>query len=163
MGKRNYTRVITWIGIFIVSILLSIMVIGLAGCSTSVKTSTKSQTDSTAVKVVKTDSSGTKSTNETYTKETQTIYRDSLIFIEGKPFPIYVPTQTIIREQGVKQVEETAQKSGSDSGWIKVIEAMQTNQKEKTGIPFTTIVLFSVLGLCLIGLLGIVIYLKVKP
>jgi hypothetical protein len=161
--NNNATRLATGCGIMVIIYLLAFMLIGLAGCSSLEKLWTDQISDSTAGRVITIDSSGTKSTNEKYIKETTTIYKDTTIFIEGKPYPIFFPQQTSTREQGQKEVEETAQKSGSDSGWVKVIEALQIRQKEKTGIPFTTILIFGLLAIVGMGIVGIIIYLKVKP
>jgi hypothetical protein len=149
--------------ILICWIILVLWCIFGSACTTLKKATTKTDTNTDTGQVTKTDSSGTKSTAETYTKETHTIYRDSLVIIEGKPYPVYVPTQTIIKEQGARNVEEAAQVNNTDSGWMKVIAAMETRTKEKTGIPFTTIIIFGLLGICAFALFGIIIYLKVKP
>jgi len=159
MKKDAFYRIL---GIFLVGVILLLMIVGFAGCRTVDLTNTKQATDSTKGNVIRADSSGTKTEKQDYERIHTIEYRDTPIYIPGQPYPVYVPKTEIIREVGSREASETAQKSGSDSGWVNVIKLLEQKEKETKGVSFTVAVLLGILGLALILLVAIIIYFKKK-
>jgi hypothetical protein len=171
MKKDIFYRLV---GIFIIAVILLMMMVGFIGCRTVDIAKSKTNTDSTAYKVIKTDSSTYNLVEALYkwgkaTEKTYTPGKDTVIVnpITGEVKIIQLPGQ-VIKEyiyensEGSNKTEEVKTFSSSDSLIMALIKAQETKDKEVTGIPIWLKISAAIIFLIIIFLAGFVFYQKVK-
>jgi Na+/H+-dicarboxylate symporter len=172
MKKQTFVSAIRIIGVLIVAIILTMMMLGLAGCRTVDLTKTRTATDSTAVAVKTVDSSTYnlieamikygKSTEKTYTPGRDTVIVNAQ---SGEVKIIQLPGQLITEriietgEQSSRQ-EEAKTYSATDSLIIELLKTQNTRDKETKGIPLPIFFIVAVVVIAII--MGLALYILKK-